>query len=86
MLRISVNGIAKTIITTDNEGEFAYKNSKLVAGDIVRVEMKIDGVYTSAKEIVVTGSVDNELTLQPVSTKDKKNSGNYTVTKYVYPY
>lgn len=69
-IRISVNGVAKTTMITDENGAFTYKNSKLVAGDVVRVELKIDGVYTAAKEVVI-----NKLTLQPVFEKENQVQG-----------
>lgn len=55
-IRISVNGIAKTIVTTDENGMFTYNSSKFIVGDVIRVEMKANGSYTGAKEVTVMGN------------------------------
>ncbi|EUJ22839.1 hypothetical protein [Listeria cornellensis] len=80
-IRVQVNRVLKTIIVTDEEGGFTYKNSRLIEGDIVRVEIKVDGLYTGAKEVVVVAPAKNELTLQPVTVKEKKVVGRTTLPK-----
>lgn len=52
-IRISLNGATKTTPTTDSNGDYTYNNAKLVAGDIIKVEVKEDGVYTISKTVVV---------------------------------
>ncbi|EUJ24333.1 BspA family leucine-rich repeat surface protein, partial [Listeria cornellensis] len=65
--RMSVNGVAKTTLTTDEQGDFTYNNSTLVAGDVVKAEMKINGAYTGAKEVtVVDNGIVPAITLQEI--------------------
>lgn len=82
MIRMRVNGQPKTVILTDENGMFTYKNSKLAKGDMVQIEMKIDGIYTAVKEILIVGLSGNELILQPVSTQDKKSSRAHRFARY----
>ncbi|MBC1574017.1 DUF5011 domain-containing protein [Listeria booriae] len=77
-LRISLNGTTKSVKTSDAEGKYSYAIGTLKADDVVKVEIRINGVYTNAKEVTVTAAPDlsKELTVNPVAVSDKKVTGS----------
>ncbi|MBC2324682.1 Ig-like domain-containing protein, partial [Listeria booriae] len=75
-VRISLNGTTKTVITTGADGTFTYNISKLIAGDIIKVEMRVDGAYTVSKEVTVTpGETLDTITLNDVNAAQTTISG-----------
>lgn len=69
-LRISINGVAKTVIKADKDGHYSWRTSKLSVGNVVRVEMrnletnKFDKVVE--QNITKSGFPDEKITLNPV--------------------
>lgn len=53
-VRIYINDVAKTVVTVDNDGKYAWEAGILVAGDVVKVETKVGSVYSRSKEKTVT--------------------------------
>lgn len=66
----------KTIRTSDAEGKYSYSIGKVNEGDVVKVELRVNGAYSNSKEITVTKAPDlsSELTVNPVAASDKKNN------------
>ncbi|EUJ25285.1 glycoprotein [Listeria cornellensis FSL F6-0969] len=77
-VRISLNGATKTIRTSDAEGKYSYSIGKVNEGDVVKVELRVNGAYSNSKEITVTKAPDlsSELTVNPVAASDKKITGS----------
>ncbi|MBC2321736.1 Ig-like domain-containing protein [Listeria booriae] len=74
-IRISINGSAKAVITTDAIGKFIYNNSKLVTGDKIKVEMKIEGIFSASKEVTVTEAEVDTITLHDVTASQTVITG-----------
>ncbi|MBC2241997.1 Ig-like domain-containing protein, partial [Listeria booriae] len=55
-LRVSVDGRAKTVITADTDGNYSYFISGIKADEVIKVELKENGVYGPFAETTVTAA------------------------------
>ncbi|MBC1795816.1 hypothetical protein HCA55_03715 [Listeria booriae] len=55
-LRVSVDGRAKTVITADADGNYSYFISGIKADEVIKVELKENGVYGPFAETTVTAA------------------------------
>ncbi|MBA3926632.1 toxin Cry1Ac domain D-VI-related protein [Listeria rustica] len=80
-LRISINGVAKAVVTADATGNYTYATGALVAGTEVKVEMRnsLTGAYDTSKSVVVSGEIPGLLlTLDDLKAPEGLVSGEAT--------
>ncbi|SLN00143.1 Large repetitive protein [Brachybacterium faecium] len=81
-LRISINGVAKTVIKADSEGKYEWRVSKLAVNDVIKVEMrnpetnKYDQFVD--QRITDSGVTEEKITLNGMQEGDTKISGTTT--------
>ncbi|MBC1984189.1 Ig-like domain-containing protein [Listeria booriae] len=80
-VRISLNDVTKSVVTSDDNGNFSYYIGTLVKDDVVKVELSVNGAYSVSKEVTVTSDdAAKALTVNPVIAADKKVTGTATAS------
>ncbi|WP_088815958.1 MULTISPECIES: Ig-like domain-containing protein [Listeria] len=76
-VRISLNGAAKAVTTSDADGNYSYLVGALKVGDVVKVELQESGVYGSSKQVTVTaGDTETKaITIEQMTELDKTLKG-----------
>lgn len=67
--------LQKNNITSDKDGNFTYSIGKVKLGDIIKVELQMNGVYTVSATTTVKKAplTENDLTVNPILVTDKKS-------------
>ncbi|MBC1459094.1 toxin Cry1Ac domain D-VI-related protein [Listeria newyorkensis] len=77
-VRVSVNGVVKTTVTSDASGNFSYLSSYLVKGDVVKAEVLLGTNVAKTVSITVTEAAAAELVVNEMTIADNTVTGTAT--------